>query len=223
MTVSGEAKGGVRVRAMLARWSRAVADLPRWIWFAAAAVVAVLITVIALGGFAAARTETTPAGPEEEVRTSAYAVTVLDAQLAGAVESEYLEAEPGQTLLVLRTRIENLSDTPIGVGSTADLTKANLVNTDRPLIDLVGVTAVDRTAVWRPDGSSGQVFLQPGVPAEVMLAWTIPDDALTGREVSLDVHDAEVSVGAVILSSNVVTWRAGDVVARITVPVEDGA
>ena len=134
-----------------------------------------------------------------------------------------LEAEPGQTLLVLRTRIENLSDTPIGVGSTADLTKANLVNTDRPLIDLVGVTAVDRTAVWRPDGSSGQVFLQPGVPAEVMLAWTIPDDALAGREVSLDVHDAEVSVGAVILSSNVVTWRAGDVVARITVPVEDGA
>lgn len=217
--MTGEVGG--RVRALTARGARAAAEVPRWIWLAVFGVAVLLVAALAMGGFARARVELVHVGPGDEVRTSTFAITVLEARLAQIVEEEYLEAEPGEELLVLTTRMENLSETPIGVGSTADLTKANLVNTDEPLIDLVGVTATDRTAVWRPDGSAGQVFLQPDVPSEVRIAWTVPADALPHAAVSLDIHEADVRRGAVILSSDVVTWDAAEVAARITVPIEE--
>lgn len=215
--MTGEVGG--RVRALADRGARAVSEIPRWIWLAASGVAVLLVIAVATGGFARARVDLVQVGQGDEVRTTTYAITVLDARLAQEVEEEYLEAEPGEQLLVLTTRMENLSETPIGVGSTADLTKANLVNTDEPLIDLVDVTVSDRVSVWRPDGSAGQVFLQPGVPSEVRIAWVVPAAALSDA-VSLDIHEADVSRGAVILSSNVVTWDPAEVAARITVPVE---
>ena len=115
----------------------------------------------------------------------------------------------------------NLSDAPVGVGTTADRTKAGFVNTENPLLDLVGTTAVDSAAVWRADGSAGQVILQPGVPSEVTIAWTVPEDAFPDGVVTLDVHEVEVRRGAVILSSGVVTWRAAETSARILIPAEE--
>lgn len=205
------------VRLTVSRWIRAVADVPRWIWVGAAALCALIIAVIAMGGLAQAEVAPTELGAGDEARTSVFAITVLDAEFATEVESEYLEAEPGQKLLVMTTQMENLSDAPIGVGTTADRTKAGLVNTDDPILDLYGATAVDTVAIWRADGSSGQVILQPGVPSEVTLAWTVPDDAFRDGIVSLDVHEVEIRRGAVILSSGVVTWRAADLSARISV------
>lgn len=205
----------ISVRTVVARWARAVADVPRWIWAAAAALVAAVIVVAAVGGFAQAQLAPTVLGAGDEARTSVYAITVLDAEFTTEVEAEYLEAEPGQKLLVMTTTMENLSDAPIGVATTADRIKAGFVNTDDPLLDLDGVTAIDTVSVWRADGSAGQVILQPGVPSEVMLAWTVPDDAFPDGVVSLDVHDVEIRRGAVILSSSVVTWRPAELSARI--------
>lgn len=216
--MTGEVGG--RVRALADRGARAVSEIPRWIWLAAFGAAVLVVIAVATGGFARARVDLVQVGQGDEVRTTTYAITVLDARLAQNVEEEYFEAEPGEELLVLTARMENLSDTPIGVGSTADLTKANLVNTDEPLIDLVDVTVSDRASVWRPDGSAGQVFLQPGVPSEVRIAWVVPADALSDA-VSLDIHEADVSRGAVLLSSDVVTWDPAEVAARITVPVGD--
>ena len=201
----------------MSRWARAIADVPRWIWAAAVAVVAMAIVVAAVGGFAQAQTTPTVLGAGDEARTSVYAITVLDAEFAQAVESEYLEADPGEKLLVMATRMENLSDAPIGVATTADRTKSGLVNTENPLLDLDGATAIGTVSVWRADGSAGQVILQPGVPSEVMLAWTVPDDAFPDGIVSLDVHEVEIRRGAVILSSSVVTWRADELSSRIEV------
>ncbi|WP_311243773.1 hypothetical protein [Microbacterium sp. WCS2018Hpa-23] len=207
----------IDVRAIVSRWARSLAEVPRWIWVVAAALIALILVVVAIGGFAQAQTAPIELGVDDEARASVYAVTVLDAEFTDAVESEYLEADPGETLLVMTMRMENLSDAPIGVGTTADRTKAGLVNTDDPLIELTGVTATDSVSVWRADGSSGQVILQPGVPSEVMLAWTVPDDAFPDGGVSLDIHEVEIRRGAVILSSSVVTWRAIDTFARISV------
>lgn len=207
----------IAVRAVMSRWMRSVAEVPRWIWIAAVALIALVLIVVAIGGFAQAQTNPTELGADEEARASVYAVTVLDAEFTDEVESEYLEAEPGEKLLVMTMRMENLSDAPIGVGTNADRTKAGLVNTDDPLIDLAGVTATDTVSIWRADGSAGQVILQPGVPSEVMLAWTVPDDAFADGIVSLDIHEVEIRRGAVILSSNVVTWRATETFARISV------
>lgn len=212
---------GGPARAIAARWLSSFVELPRWIWAAATAVAALCVVVITVGGLAEAEDETRHFGAGQAVRTSTYAITVLDAYTTSEVESEYLEAAPGETLIVLGVRIENLSDTPIGVGSTADLTKANLINTDEPLLELVGVTASDTARAWRPDGSAGEVFLQPDVPSDVVVAWPVYTATLDDSVISIDVHDAEVSIGAVILSSNVVTWSAGEVTARVTVPLRE--
>ena len=213
--------GGSAVRATLSRWARSVADVPRWIWIVAAAAAALLLVTAATGGFAQAQTDPVERGAGEEVRTSVYAVTVRDAEFTDAVESEYLEADAGETLLVMTLDMENLSDAPIGVGTTADLMQSGLVNTANPLLDLDGVAETGPVSAWRADGSAGQVILQPGVPDEVTIAWTIPDDAFPDGVVSLDVHEADIHAGAVIISSRAVTWRPAELVARIRVPATE--
>ncbi|MGN7947183.1 hypothetical protein ACTJKH_00385 [Microbacterium sp. 22215] len=220
MSKTGDHDGAVpkiTARAMVSRWARSLAEVPRWIWIAAATVIALVLVVVAIGGFAQAQAAPTELGVGDEARASVYAVTVLDAEFTDEVESEYLEAEPGETLLVMTMRMENLSDAPIGVGTAADRTKAGLVNTENPLLDLSGVSATDTVSVWRADGSAGQVILQPGVPSEVTLAWSVPEDTFPDGVVSLDVHEVEIRRGAVILSASVVTWRAAETFARISV------
>ena len=222
--MTGDHEGAARaraVRAIVSRWMRAVSDIPRWIWIAAAALIALVVTVAAMGGLAQAQASPTELGAGDEARTSVYSITVVGAEFATEVESEFLEADAGEKLLVMTTRLENLSDTPIGVGTTADRTKAGLINTENPLLDLSGVTAIDSVSVWRADGSSGQVILQPGVPSEVTLAWTVPEDAFPDGTVTLDVHEVEIRRGAVILSSGVVTWRAAELSARISLTASE--
>jgi hypothetical protein len=218
--VTGSGGRSAAARAVVARWGRSFAEVPRWIWFAAGAVAVVLVVVGLVGGYATARTTHAEVGAGDEVRTSAYAIAVVDAEFTDAVESEFLSADAGETLLVLTTRMENLSDEAVGVATTADRTRAGFVNTDRPLLELVGVTPLEVVSVWRDDGSSGQVVLQPGVPSEVTFAFTVPDDAYVDRDVAIDVHEVEVRRGAVILSSRVVSWRPAELVARIVVPAE---
>lgn len=210
------------VRTAVSRWTHAAAELPRWIWPAAAALVAMVIVVAAVGGLSRAEASPTELGPDDEARTSMYAITVLDAEFTTEVESEGLEAEPGEKFLVMSTRMENLSDVPIPVGTTgADRVSAGLVNTDTPLLELKGVTATDSVDVWRADGSSGVVILQPGVPSQVTFAWTVPEDAFPDGAVSLDVHEVEVTRGRVFISSRVITWNPASLSARITVTAQE--
>ncbi|MDN3445161.1 hypothetical protein [Microbacterium sp. APC 3901] len=209
------------VRSAVSRWTHAAAELPRWIWFAALAFVALAAVVAAVGGLSRAEASPTELGPDDEARTSMYAITVLDAEFTTEVESEYLEAEPGEKFLVMSTRMENLSDAPIGVGTTADRISSGFVNTDAPLLRLKGVTTTDSVDVWRADGSSGQVILQPGVPSQVTFAWTVSEDAFPDGAVSLDVHEVEVRRGQVVLSSRAVTWRPAALSARITVTAQE--
>lgn len=215
------ARAGTVVRAALARWAHAVAELPRWIWVAAAALVALAIAVAAMGGLARAEASPAMLGPDDEARTSMYAITVLGAEFTTEVESEYLEAEPGEKFLVMSTRMENLSDSPIGVGTTADRVSTGFVNTENPLLALKGVTATDSVDVWRADGSSGQVILQPGVPSQVTFAWTIPEDAFPDGAVSLDVYEVETRRGQVVLSSRAVSWRPAALSSRISMTAQE--
>ncbi|MFJ2542480.1 hypothetical protein [Microbacterium sp. NPDC087589] len=220
---SSAARAGTVVRATLSRWARSIAEFPRWIWLAAVALVALLIVVVAVGGLARAEASPTLLGADDEARTSMYAITVLDAEFATEIESERLEAEPGEKFLVMTTRMENLSDAPIAVGdgTGADRVSARLVNADDPLLELQGVTPTDSVDVWRADGSSGQVILQPGVPSQVTFAWTVPADAYSDGTVSLDVHEVEVTRGRVFVSSRAVTWNPATLSARITVTAQE--
>ena len=184
---------------------------------------AIVTTFVAAGGLTSA--ERAPRAVEigGEVRTSLYSVAVLDAELTDAVESEFLEADAGETLLVMTVAIENLSDHPIGVGTAANRVESKLVNSRTPLLEVAEVTDSFSTKAWRADGSAGGVVLQPGVPDEVVLAWAVPDDAFPDGVVQVDVFDAREQGGQIILSSSVISWQRTGQVARISVELGDGS
>ncbi|GAT73651.1 transcriptional regulator, LacI family protein [Microbacterium sp. HM58-2] len=214
MTSTGALARGLR--AILTRLADAVVAFPRPAWAVAAVAVVLLVVVILTGGLEPARSSPAPARAGEEVRTPTYAVTVLDAQLTDEIEEQLLDADEGETLLVIRMLLENLSDRPIGIPSSTDRLTSNLVSPGRALLEVHGVDQSVGPTVWRDGESAGSLVLQPGVPSEVAVAWRADEDAFEGGKVTIDVHEAVVRHGAVILSASVETWNAGAVVARVT-------
>ena len=210
-----------RTRAAVTRASRAAISrraIPAWI--AAGAITILLAAVVGSGGLKTDDVTPTPLGAGDEVRMPLYAITVLDAQLADEVEEQSLSADPGETLVLVNMRLENLTDRPIGVGRSADMVASRLIHVDTSLLSLSGVPSAESTDVWRDDGSAGSVVLQPGVPSEVTIAWIAAEDAFSDGLISLDVYDAVETHGRVILSADQISWRRGDLTARITVDTE---
>ncbi|WP_426188202.1 hypothetical protein [Microbacterium sp. TWP3-1-2b2] len=213
--VTGRARDAA-VRASRAAVSRRAAP----VWVSAGAVAAAVVTFIAMGGLDRSEVVPTLLAAGDEVRMPLYAVTVLDAELTDEVEEESMSADPGETLVIVTVRLENLTDRPIGVGRAADKVEANLVGFNDPLLNLTGVTLTDSAQAWRSDGSAGTVFLQPGVPSEVTLAWTAPEDAFIDGVVELDVYDAVETHGQILISADHINWQRGDLAARVTVDAE---
>lgn len=214
---TGEARSAA-ARAAKAAVSRRTAP----VWLVAGVIAAALVAIIALGGLD--RNEATPAlfTVGDEVRTPLYAVTVLGAELTDEIEEQSLSADPGETLVIVTMRLENLTNRPIGVDRAVDRVESMLTGISDPLLSLAGVTSTDRARVWRDDGSAGSALLQPEVSSEVTLAWTAPEDAFTDGTVELDVYDAVEARGQVLLSADHITWRRSDLTARISVDVGDG-
>lgn len=193
-------------------------------WIAAAAIVGVLAGFIGFGGLATASRAPAQVSAEDTARTSLYTVTVLDAELTDAVESQFLEAEPGETLLVLTVRLENLSDRAVGVERSADRIDSRMIVGREPMLELSGLTATGTARSWRADGSLRAVILQPGVPADVTIAWPVADDDATARAFTegtarLDVHDATEQAGQVILAASTVSWRRAELSAQLDLEV----
>lgn len=173
----------------------------------------------ATGAFTTAVHEPDRLARGDEVRLSTYAVSVRDVELTDAVEDQHVEADPGETLLLVTVRLENLTDRVVGVGTTADRTTSRLVNATQALLVLSGVDDLESARIWNDVTSVRSPLLQPHVPADITLAWRIPSAALDDGEIALDVYDADVHTGQIILSSDVVVWTRGEHVARIDLGV----
>lgn len=207
--------GAVRDRAL--RSLLASSSAP--VWIAAIAAMALVLAFIVFGGLRPATSSPTVTPTGTEARTSLYAVTVLSAELADAVEEPYLEAEPGDDLLLVTVRLENLTSRTIGVDQSADRIDSQLVRAEESLLTLSGVTATDDARAWRTDGTRGAVMLQPGGPAEVRLAWPVPEGSFPDGTGHLDVFDARESTAHSFLSASGVTWRRTELASRIAVEV----
>lgn len=187
-------------------------------WIAAAALIGLLAGFIGFGGLAPASRTPAIVAAGDEARTSLYAVTVLDTELADAVESQFLEAEPGETLLLVTVRLENLSDHAVGVERSADRVESRMILGREPMLDLSGVTPTGMARSWRADESQRAVILQPGVPAEVTIAWPITDDDATAWDegtIRLDAYDAVEQSGQVILAASTISWRRSELSAQL--------
>ncbi|MGW8483145.1 hypothetical protein ACWGJP_08385 [Microbacterium sp. NPDC055903] len=205
---------GRRLRDATAPLRRAFGRRAVPVWIAVAVAASASGAVVALGGLDESVSRPADMALGEEIRLPTHAVTVLDATFADAVEEEFLEAEPGEALLVVTLRLENLTDRPIGLDTTSDRISSRLVNAAEPLLALSGAEPVASASTWLTDGSAGSVVLQPEVPAEVTIAWPVSEaDAVEG--IALDVHEARIRSGQIILGSDVITWEQAALVARV--------
>lgn len=206
---------GERVRAFSVRTARSAFSrraLPAWITACAVAVgIAVLVSA---GALDTVQREPDAVAIGTEIELSTYSVTVLDVEVTDAVEEQFLEADPGESLLVVTMLLENLTDATVGVATPSDEISSRLVNASAPLLSLSGVADPGSALVWRDIESHRPPLLQPGVPAEITVAWRVSSSELEGG-VSLEVHDAVVRAGQIIVSSSVVTWAQGALVARV--------
>ncbi|WP_300265418.1 hypothetical protein [Microbacterium sp.] len=221
-------RAGEAVRGSLrAAWrliGSALAAVPTLLWIAIGLVAALIVAVTASGGLRAVETVPVATAMGDELHLSEYTVTVLDAAFTDAVEDQFLEADAGETLLVVTMELENTTDRPIGLTTSADRISTGFVNTRNPLFTLTspehgegerpGIEPTTSVLAWRTDGSAGSVILQPGVPSALRVAWTVPADAVAAG-VSLDVYDAQVTTGQILISSDQVIWRRGELAARI--------
>lgn len=182
-----------------------------------------LAVFIGTGGLADGDTVPAVVPTGTEARTSLYAATVMDAEITDAVESQFLEAEPGEMLVVLTLEMENLSGHAIGIERSADRVESRMITSGEPLLELSGVTPTGPARSWRADDTAPAVILQPGVPAEVKIAWSVSDDelddALSEKAVRLNVYDAVEQSGQVILSASTTTWRRAELSAQIPLAV----
>lgn len=207
---------GSRLRAATVRVIRSVfsrSAVPAWIVTGVVAVVAAVL--ISIGAFDTAVREPAAVAVGEEVRLSTYAVTVIDVEVTDAVEEQHFEADPGESLLLVTMRLENLTDTTVGVDSTVDRITSRLVNASESMIVLSGVDDPGNARVWHDATSLKSPLLQPGVPADITVGWRVDSSALDSDALALVVHDSVVRTGQIIIASDVVTWAQGTPVARI--------
>lgn len=171
--------------------------------------------LIAIGAFDSAHHEPDAVAIGDEVRLSTYAVTVLDVEVTDAVEEQYLEADPGESLLLVTLRLENLTDATVSVVGSADRVSSRLINATAPLLDLTGVGDPGTALVWSDIDSPRYPLLQPGVPAEITAAWRVSTDELEDGEASIEIHEAIERAGRIIVASDVVSWTQGALIARV--------
>lgn len=175
---------------------------------------------VAAGALRTAQPKAHAAGRDDQVDTALYSVTVLDTETSTEVEDQYWEAEPGERLLLVTVRIENLAAYPVMVLGAINSASSRLIQGDESLLRLGGIRAVDAPRVWRADGSLRGPILQPGVPAEVVIGWPVDAAQLRASDISLDVYDAKEVRGRFVVSANTVTWSATDLVARVDLEIQ---
>lgn len=190
------------------------------IWIAIGLVVVLIGVVSISGGLRDAESTPADVATGAEIELSEYSLTVLDAEFTDAVEDQYLEADAGDTLVVVTMKMTNTTDRPIGVATSADRISTGFINVRAPLLALSDTehTSIEQTSsarAWRDDGSDGPVILQPEVLSTVRIAWSVPEDAVSAGSVQLDVYDAQVTTGQILLSADQIIWRRGELTARI--------
>lgn len=196
------------------RWLRKVTDRVPTAWLPGIVTAVFLGAAAAFGGLeavAAPPIATLQAGQEH--RNDMLAFTVERAVLidsfpeAGASAN----AEEGERVLAVVVTAENTWDRAVPAENDASLTGMLRAPS---LADPVPVAAA------RFDDGTKEPWLQPGLPAELVVTWIIDEDELAaGDQIELDLRDFSLQQGQVVFSGDV--WSDPVVTARIAIPITD--
>lgn len=179
--------------------------IPTLVWVAVAA--AVLVGIVgAFGGLAdaQAREETVPelaVGAWSSTRP--YSVAVIDARRSDRYDAVFLEAEPGEELLIIE----------IDAVNTWDRQTSGLIGTVLLEVDGDGVEP-DRILIAADDSSSS--MLPPRVTTRLVLIWELPAGAVGGTAV-LQLVDSVLRTNGPLIAEDY--WYRTGVTQQVILPV----
>ncbi|WP_417508980.1 hypothetical protein [Microbacterium sp.] len=217
MSGSGGAEGAAQAapddapaRPARARWVTAVADRVPAKWLGGIATGVVLISTAAFGGLEAVAVPPLPELSAGETFTdAALEMTVRHAFAVDELSDTRVTAAPGERLLVVVMDAENLDEDPrssAGTGSLSD-------------VRVEGMPDAAPT-IARVDDATYSPWLQPGVPAELMLTWAVPASAFVdGDDLRVALPTAHKQTGKYFIAGDY--WTDVSVAAHVTLVVED--
>lgn len=187
----------------------AVTDRVPTAWLSGILTAAFLAVAAAFGGLeAVAAPPVATLEPDQTHRNDQLALTVERAVLIDELPEAGAYPEEGQRVLAVVVTAENVWDRAIPAHSPTGVSGSIVA----PRLDerMPG-------GVARFDDATPNPWLQPGLPAQLVMTWVIDADELSdGDEVRLEVRDFSLQSGQLILSGQ---WW-GDAVAAATVDLE---
>ena len=192
-------------------WVRAASDRVPTRWFAGIATGLFLAATAAFGGLATAATpEIAALEPGAEHRNAQLAMTIERAVLVDEFEEAGVYVEEGERVLALLVSVENTWDEPLAASPDSSVTQSLTVDglTDPP------------DSVARYDDATTNPVLQPGVPAQIVLAWAVEADAFDdAQELKLTVNDMTLHTGSFVANGQ--WWTDPVEAATVSIAVED--
>lgn len=171
-----------------------------------------LLVTAAFGGLAKAPTPgltTIEAG--ERYENAQLALQIERAVLIDTFVEAGASAGPGERVLAVSVLAENRWRSPLITTGDHSVSQALRVQ---------GLGDAAPTAVARMDDATLTPWLQPGVPAELVVTWVIADDALSeGDEVEFVIRDAVLHTGKAVTYGE--SWVDAKPAARVLTEVID--
>ena len=192
-------------------WLRAASDRVPTRWFAGIATGLFLVATAAFGGLATAATPTVAAlEPGEEHRNDQLAVTIERAVLVDEFPEAGVYVEEGERVLAVLMTVENTWTEPIAAYPDSSVTES---------VEIEGLPAAP-DSVARFDDATLNPVLQPGVPAQIVLAWAVEADEFEeAQRLSITLNDMTLYTGSFVADGQ--WWTDPTAAATTVIAVED--
>ncbi len=189
------------------RWLRAASDRVPTRWFAGIGTALFLAATAAFGGLAtAAEPGPRQLEPGETHRNDQLAITVERAVLVDEFPEAGVFVDDGERVLAVVVTAENRWTAPLAAYADSSVTESFAIDGLPPEPD----------SVARYDDATMSPWLQPGVPARIVLAWAVGADEFADDQVlDITLNDMTLHTGSFVANGQ---WWT-DPVAAATVPV----
>lgn len=192
-------------------WLRAASDRVPTRWFAGIGTALFLAATAAFGGLAtAAETPIAVLEPGDTHRNDQLAITIERAVLVDEFPEAGVYVDDGERVLAVLVSLENTWTEPLPASSDSSVTES---------IEVAGLDA-SPDSVARYDDATISPYLQPGVPAQVVLAWAVDAGAFEdAQQLSVTLNDMTVHTGSFV--ANGTWWTDPVAAATVTIGLED--
>lgn len=194
------------------RWVRAAADRLPTKWIAGIGTGVFLAATAVFGGLGTVEAASLPElSAGEEHRNDQLAVTVKRAVIIDELTEAGVTVEPGERVLALIVDAENLWNEPLPTTRGSSLS-SSVALADHPEVEPEGIA--------RYDDTTASPWLQPGVPAAIVLAWVVPSERYAdGDDVRVVLNDETLFTGTAVISGRF--WDDPRAAAVVTLELDD--